>query len=393
VPFALDSSLLRNVVFQVSPIKFGTAYGTELKAAQNVRVILDATVLELLPAKDSGANRIRKSVGEVLVTAKGAKQFTVAARNFVVACGGVETARLLLLSDKINPTGAGNENDLVGRYFMDHLWMTTAAFLRFSRDGTDAPFYFRHTLVSGARVFAAISSAPELIERENIGAFRFVLEPTRTSTAGLDSTRTLVDQLRHGAIPDHLSEHLGNILSDFDIIADSAYKTVTGSKQGWLTEDPNAPYKGAWIDLNFEQRPNPESRVLLDSAQDALGQRRVKLDWRLSETDRQTATRSLDIIAREFGRLGLGRTRIRLDLANGGAWPGEMKGSDHHSGTARMSDSAKTGVVDSNCLVHSTDNLYVAGSAVFPTGGYANPTLTIVALALRLADHLERIHA
>ena len=98
--------------------------------------------------------------------------------------------------------------------------------------------------------------------------------------------------------------------------------------------------------------------------------------------------------AREFGRIGLGRTRIRLDLANGADWPIEIKGSDHHSGTARMSSSPKTGVVGSkDCRVHSTENLYVAGSAVFPTIGYANPTLTITALAVRLADHLEKVRA
>jgi choline dehydrogenase-like flavoprotein len=205
--------------------------------------------------------------------------------------------------------------------------------------------------------------------------------------------REMAGQLRHGALPDNLSEHLSNIWSDLDVIADSAYKTITGSKQGWLTQDEKTPYKGAFVDLSFEPRPNRDSRVMLDTAQDAYGQRRVKLDWRLTDTERHTATRALDIVAHEFGRLGLGRTRIRMDVANGGAWPGEMKGSDHHSGTARMSETPATGVVDANCRVHSVDNLYVAGSAVFPTIGNANPTLTIVALALRLADHLERVLA
>jgi choline dehydrogenase-like flavoprotein len=133
--------------------------------------------------------------------------------------------------------------------------------------------------------------------------------------------------------------------------------------------------------------------VLLDTIRDAHGQRRIRLDWRLTDTDRRTATRALDVASAEFGRIGLGRMRIRLDLTNGADWPSEIKGSDHHSGTARMSSSPKKGVVDSDCRVHSTENLYVAGSAVFPTIGYANPTLTIVALALRLADHLERARA
>jgi choline dehydrogenase-like flavoprotein len=276
---------------------------------------------------------------------------------------------------------------------MDHPWMTDAGYLRFARDGFQAPLYFDQTSLAGAHIFAAIAGAPEFVARERIGAFRIVLSPSRVSTAGLDSARTVLGQLEHGSFPDHLGEHLSNIMADIDVIADSAYKTITGSRQGWVANDANAPYKGAFVDLNFEQRPNRDSRVLLDTVRDAYGQRRIRLDWRLTETDKRTATRALDVAAHEFGRIGLGRTRIRLDFANGAGWPSDMRGSNHHSGTARMSNSAKTGVVDSNCRVHSMENLYVAGSAVFPTTGYANPTLTIVALALRLADHLEQAHA
>jgi choline dehydrogenase-like flavoprotein len=387
-PLPLNPAQLQSAIFQISNIRFGRDHGPSLKSAANVNVILDATVLELLPAARSHTGSARKSVGSVLVKTKDAKTFTVSARSFVVACGGIETARLLLLSDKINPTGTGNENDLVGRYFTDHVWMTTAAYLRFAHDGYAAPLYFRETNVSGARIFAALTGTPDLLLHEKIGAFRFVLVPSRLSTAGLDSAREVVAQLRHGAIPDHLAEHLGNMMSDIDVIADSAYKTLTGSRQGWISDNENTPYKGAFVDLNFEQRPNRDSRVMLDTATDANGQRRIRMDWRLTDTDRRTATRALDIAAHEFGRLGLGRTRIRLEVANGQAWPGEMRGSDHHSGTARMSETAKTGVVDSDCRVHSTENLYIAGSAVFPTIGYANPTLTITALAMRLADHL-----
>ena len=392
-PLPFNPALIQNALFQISRVNFGRDHGPALKAASNINVILNATALELIPAAASRTDQTRKSVGSVLVTTMGGKTFTVSARFFVIATGGIESARLLLLSDKIHPNGAGNENDLVGRYFMDHVWMTTAGYLRFARDGFQAPLYFDETSVGGARIFAALACAPEFIAREKIGAMRIILVPSRTSTAGLDSAREVVAQLRHGALPDHLGEHLGNMMADIDVIAESAYKTVTGSKTGWIANDPRAPYKGAFVDLNFEQRPNRDSRVLLDSARDGFGQRRIRLDWRLTDTDRRTATRALDLAAREFGRIGLGRTRIRLDVANGENWPSEIKGSDHHSGTARMSSTPKTGVVDKDCRVHSMANLYVAGSAVFPTIGYANPTLTIVALALRLADHLERAPA
>ena len=393
-PLPLDTTRLRTAIFQTSPpTRFGKVYAPAIKSAQNINVLLDAAVLEFLPAAANRPEQARKSIAAVRVSTKGNKTFTVSAPYFVVAAGGIETARLLLLSDKVHPAGAGNENDLVGRYFMDHPWMTEGGYLRFAKDGVKAPLYFDQTSVAGSRVFGAITAAPDLLQREHIGGFRIVLLPSRVSNAGADSVRTLVDDVRHGTLPPDFGEHLSNILSDFDLLADSAYKTITGSKKGWMSDGRDGLYRGAFVDLNFEQRPNRDSRVLLDSVRDANGQRRVRLDWRLSETDRRTATRALDIAAHEFGRIGLGRTRIRLDLANGAPWPRELMGSDHHSGTARMAENPKLGVVDGNCRVHSTTNLYIAGSAVFPTTGYANPTMTIVALASRLANHLQSMLA
>ena len=394
VPLPLDATRLQTAIFKTSPpTRFGKVYAPAIKSAQNINVMLDATALELLPAPASRPEQARKSIAAARVSTKGNKTFTVTAPYFVVATGGIETARLLLLSDKVHPTGTGNENDLVGRYFMDHPWMTEGGYVRFANDGVKEPLYFDQTSLAGSRVFGTITATPDLLQREHIGGFRIVLLPSRVSNAGADSVRTLVNDMRHGTIPPDFGEHLSNIMSDFDVLADSAYKTVTGSKKGWLNDDKTGPYKGAFIDLNFEQRPNRDSRVLLDSARDSNGQRRVRLDWRLSETDRRTATRALDIVAHEFGRIGLGRARIRLDLTKGAPWPRELMGSDHHSGTARMAESATTGVVDSDCRVHSTTNLYVVGGAIFPTIGYANPTMTIVALASRLAAHLERMLA
>src|SRR5262249_41474908 len=150
-------------------------------------------------------------------------------------------------------------------------------------------------------------------------------------------------------------------------LADAAYKSIFRTNKGWITRDKTAPNTGAWLDLNFEQRPNWASRVQLGSDRDRLGQRRGRLDWEGSETDWHTATRAFQIAAQECGRIGLGRARINLDLAKQFSWPSNMISSCHHSGTARMSETPRTGVVDANCRVHSVDNLYVAGSAVFPT--------------------------
>jgi choline dehydrogenase-like flavoprotein len=114
------------------------------------------------------------------------------------------------------------------------------------------------------------------------------------------------------------------------------------------------------------------------------------LDWRLGPTEKRSLLRSLKIIGAELGRAGLGRLQLTL-AGDDDTWPERLFDGGHHMGTTRMHVNPQEGVVDKNCRVHGIANLYVAGSSVFPTGGHANPTLTIVALAVRLADHVKGI--
>jgi choline dehydrogenase-like flavoprotein len=144
------------------------------------------------------------------------------------------------------------------------------------------------------------------------------------------------------------------------------------------------------IFFRTQQTPNPESRVTLADAVDALGMPRARLDWRLSEQDLRTIERGHELLGQELGRAGLGRLFFP-GAESGRAWVRDVFGGNHHMGTTRMHPEPRRGVVDASCRVHSLSNLYVAGSSVFPTSGYANPTLTIVALALRLADHVKGI--
>jgi choline dehydrogenase-like flavoprotein len=139
-----------------------------------------------------------------------------------------------------------------------------------------------------------------------------------------------------------------------------------------------------------EQAPNASSRVTLSEQRDAFGLRRPRLDWRLSDLDRHTIGVALGALASAFGGANLAKLRAIQDFAVD-AWPKHMVGSWHHCGTTRMHDDPKQGVVDANCRVHGIDNLYIAGSSVFTTTGNGNPTLTIVALALRLAEHIKQL--
>jgi choline dehydrogenase-like flavoprotein len=139
-----------------------------------------------------------------------------------------------------------------------------------------------------------------------------------------------------------------------------------------------------------EQAPNPHSRVTLIDETDALGMPRVALDWQLTELDKRSMRTFYEVLGQEAGRSGLGRVRLLEWLRDDDAgWPDFVSGGWHHMGTARMHDDPRQGVVDPDGKVHGLDNLYVAGSAVYPTAGAANPTLTLIALTLRLSGHLK----
>jgi choline dehydrogenase-like flavoprotein len=381
---AFDPARLKAAIFQVSPpTRFGQAYRDALRQAGTVTVYLNANAVDL------HANPEASAVEHVKAASLGGPPFTVRAKYVVLATGGLENARILLLSNKVQAAGLGNGHDAVGRYFMDHPWFPSAAVARFAAPDPSLPLLFGETDIRGTTIFATLAAGDAAPSDEG-GGFRIWLRELRRLIDGLDSLKTVTGALSKLTVPPNLWDHLGNILHDRDVVADSIYRTVTGRRTSPFPVDTpmSGPVIGALLDINIEQAPNPESRVTLTARRDALGQQRIALDWQLSEIERRTYRRAQERVSLEFGRLGIGRVKAKPLPERG--WPEDMVGSRHHMGTTRMSDDPKSGVVDATCRVHGIGNLYVAGSSVFPTSGYANPTLTIVALALRLGDELRR---
>ncbi|MDH3640082.1 MAG: GMC family oxidoreductase, partial [Gammaproteobacteria bacterium] len=142
------------------------------------------------------------------------------------------------------------------------------------------------------------------------------------------------------------------------------------------------------VHMAMEPIPNPDAFVRLSDKRDLFGQRRLEVKWQVTDAELANAHRAVELCALEFGRMGYGRAYAPI-LAKPDEWPATFTSGKHHCGTTRMSDSPQTGVVDRNCKVFDVDNLYVTGSSVFPNIGHTNPTLNLVALALRLADHLK----
>lgn len=350
LPF--DGDRLISVMKMTSPpTRFGKAYSKDLKKSKNVSVYLHSNVLELT------SNKAGSHVTSAKVKCIDGPNYKINAKQFVLAAGGLENARLMLLSNKNIPAGLGNKNDLVGRFYTDHLMILPLMNISFSREAPNMDLYFSkkgHKL-NGNLMYGVLSASEELTRKEKLPRFRLHL---------------------HDNPPVYRGEKgIGNIFSKIDHSIDHNKK---------IDKD-----KSVAVHMVMEPIPNPDNRVTLTDKKDFLGQRKINVNWELSDTELANAYRIAEIGALEFARMGYGRGYAPI-FNNANKWPDFFRPGKHHCGTTRMSDNPKTGVVDKQCRVFDVDNLYVAGSSVFPTIGHTNPTLNLVAMALRLADHLKK---
>lgn len=336
------------IQFSDPPTRFGETYREPLDAAGNIRVILHANATNIVLG--SGHDRVSRIECKTLEGVS----FAVEASRYVLALGGIENARLLLASDEQRPEGVANSSGTVGRFFMEHPTFNLSAAWRVSREA-DLGFYLDHTVnipVDGTPkqvpVLGYLSLSAETRAREGLPDLGVAV--TERSLEGADTGK-----LDPGVVGALLRQGAG------------------GDRLVRLTP-------------RIEQTPTAESNVTLGSGRDALGMRRVKLNWAIRRADRRKLLRALEIIGSELASAGLGRVWIPHE---GERFSWQVHASPgHHMGTTRMGSDRRDAVVDSNCRTFDVSNLYVAGSSVFRTSGKANPTLTIVALAERLADHL-----
>lgn len=358
------------------PTRFGEVYGPDLAAAPNVRCLLYANVTAIELTDGGGA------VDRLHVKTLDGDSVHVAARVFVLATGGIENARLLLQPTPARPQGIGNETDQVGRHFMLHPMLnvgevlaagSNAALLRGEHDD----------FVGGLSVAEAEQDRhrlPNHVVNFIAGRPRWVLPA---------AVATLRQRFREPfKEPDAIVDDLALVLGDLDGVAQYAYDRARRGMAGVFGE-PQAPPDVYTALLRMEQAPNPDSRILLTDERDPLGVRRAAMDWRLAEGEEDGVRRTVQRIAEVIGALSIGRMQVADWLADEhSSFPSWIDGDYHHIGATRMSDTPASGVCDWNGRVHSVANLYMAGSSTFHTGGSANPTLTIVAMALRLGDHL-----
>jgi choline dehydrogenase-like flavoprotein len=375
-PLGVDPEMLTNAyVLGSERPRFGEVYRQELARAGNVTVLLNANLLEL-EVNETGA-----VVQQALLRSLQGRTGCVRARVFVLACGGTENARLLLLSNSVQPQGLGNGRDLVGRFFMDHPSGKLGSIVSEDPDRLTSA-YDRHLTDRNLPIYPQIALSRTLQQKQLVLNGRVRPEDLEQDVPdGISALRSLRGDLAKGSM-DGLPSQILRVVADLGEVAPSIYRRLRGG--------PAVSTHRIDLEGFFEQAPNRHSRVSLGEKTDALGQREIRLDWQLTELDRHTYETAAKVFAAELARLGLGRVQFDPWLRPGGARFGGVGSVAHHMGTTRMSEDARTGVVDRNCRIHGVDNLYVAGSSVFPTGGWAFPTFTIVALALRLSDLLRQ---
>jgi choline dehydrogenase-like flavoprotein len=391
-PLAFDGG---RIVTTMSPYASGHHLALELRdsllSAERVQVVINATCLSLVA--DAGAERITR----VRVATLDRNELTVQARIFVLAAGGIENPRLLLTSQETPPGGLGNGHDLVGRCFMEHPFVTFGVLEPADRTVFERLRLYDLHRVGGQPVIGGLAVSEEVRREQHLLGARAYLVP-RDRTFGRDGVRsllTLIPSVRAGEPPLALPLHLLRIARDAPSVARFVARRIRRpeyqhqeNRGGWSAYPPDPDRYGVIQLIGLvEQVPDPRNRVTLSAKRDVLGVPRARLEFNWTVLDRDSVSRTCAILAEDVAASGLGRFVAWDPLRPGGL---SIHSPHHHMGTTRMNDDPRDGVVDRNCRIHGVANLYIAGSSVFPTGaGAANPTLTIIALAIRLADHLK----
>ena len=406
----LDADKLRSFFWQFARsrqdpldiMRFGRDFLTN--KADNIRVLLNATVTQIELGPDG------TSVEGLRITTIDNVLSQVHTKAAVIAASGIENARLLLASHHQHANGIGNGHDIVGRFLMDHVSAEVGRFgpeavaqisRRFgfygvrSDGGTHMYMHGlaaspvaqeRHKLLNSAVYFMQLRSPDDpwdalkrLIKRQSdrpLQDLRAVVAGTGLLARGV-GTKLLNDR----AMPTALKEFVvaSAIRYNPNLVADEF-------------QSRGIPHKltGVRIDAIAEQRPDPNSRVTLSARTDRLGVPIATIDWRINDEDRRTIVRLAHLTRDAFVAAGLPSPVLEPWVAEDRPWDAVIIDMAHTVGTTRMSDDPRTGVVDKTCQVHGVSGLYVAGASVFPTSGHANPTLMIVALAIRLADTIKR---
>ncbi len=375
-------------LFAKAPARFGykTKYYKKVSNSSSITLYINSNVVNLQ------LNEARSRVVRLNVACLNGVRYTVKAKTVVLACGGLENTRILLASDKQIPGGIGNQNGLLGRFYMDH---PRAVFGRIKMTRKVKLDHFLGMPVTGGKMQLGIGLSDKIQAEEGLLNNYLSIEPCY-SIGSMELYESFVKLMKRllrkgysGKRFDFKNQEIAEVpemiylLTPKELLPHFMYYTYY--KYSRLAKNVVAKLTALSIVSYSEQEPNIASRVYLDHERDKLGMPKLVLDWKLSNRSLRSSLRLMHLLDEHFRRYKAGQ--VEEDITKIKELP--YTDASHHLGTTRMSVDSKTGVVDANCRVHGIDNLYIAGSSVFPTAGHANPTLTIAAMSLRLADFLK----
>ena len=379
----LCNNTFNQIHYHISPpIRFGEKYEEELRTSERIDVFLNSNLVNIHLDEGTGGVSSFECVNYVDPT----NRQRLIGKAFVLALGGIENPRLLLNCRDQLPQGIGNNRDLVGRFFMEHLPLHCGFYVANMKVWPfgDEVFSSSTTNASDERLF--LSATKAFRDSQHIG--NVVL---RLGSIDEGDSRSLVQKFK---------SQTKSMLCANDIIRDFMQSIRSfRCPVDRPSVEPLPVDSAGYLRVSCEQVPNRNSRVLLAEEKDRFGMRRAALDWRTTDVERRTIKLMVTAFGHYLASRGYGNVKladwlliddspipgVAEDPYLGAAW--------HHMGTTRMATVPEEGVVDPNCRVFGVGNLYIVGSSVFPTGGEANPTLTIVQLTLRLCDHLDRMLA
>ena len=383
-PDPLKHAGLETKIFRFSPpLDFGETYRADLERAGNLHVLLHANVIHIALAQEQNI------VSHLDCAPLNRRPFRVVSKIFILAAGGLENTRLLLASRDIQPNGIGNQHGLVGRYFMEHAYLFSAAITHIPESiPADYMKLDYETQQYNLGVHKSIGFSQSFMQRERL----------------LNASLYLVKRKGHKMDDRYYSKAATDLVAFAEILQLKARPSLSVlaaagkalPRSSWLagaalqTAKNKSKEPGVYaLRLQMETVPNPESRVTLSGKKDSLGIPQVELHWKTTAQDIESYRRfeQLSIAALQKTGFQLQKFKHELDSYE---WPVSMTGGKHHMGTTRMHRDLRQGVVDEHCGVHGVNNLFITGGSIFPTVGMANPTLSIIALAIRLADNIKQ---
>ncbi|MCB1684234.1 MAG: GMC family oxidoreductase [Pseudomonadales bacterium] len=368
--------------FDQTAERFSSSRCRDLFDNPQVQIITHATVTRLAAADNAGG------INRIDFCGLDGKRATLTARAYVLAAGGIENPRLLLASRDIEASGIGNGRDQVGRCFMEHPHGRLGRIE--SAQAFDIWRWFTKRYPAGSVPLAPVlRPSPAHQARAGILNTAITFKLQRDPAMGVAVNKRAYQTLKHQLSPTRTNRtlwHLYNRMRRF----------YQRHREPLIRRRARSEERHLYAMIRGEQAPNPDSRVQLSRDVDALGQPRAVLNWQFTDLDKHTLKTLATTLDKALRSQNLGSFSVEpWVLEPDRQWPVDPTIGNHpiagyhHIGTTRMSGDPRSGVVDADCRVFGYANLYIAGSSVFSTAGWANPTMTILALSFRLADHLQ----